>query len=296
MRSSQVQTLEVRGRPLAVRRWGDPAAPRVFMLHGWMDVSASFQFVVDALAAAWHVIAPDWRGFGLSPGNDGNPYWFPDYLADVDGLLDCFSPEEPVNLVGHSMGGNVACLYAGIRPERVRRLVSLEGFGIAAGQAEAAPERYRRWLEQLRQPPPSMATYTNVAALAERLKRLNPRLTPARAGFLAEHLAWPCAGPGESGDARVTWAGDAWHKVVNPQVYRLEEAMACWRQVTAPTLWVRGGETEFLRHCNMGEADYAARLATFTQGREVIVPNAGHMLHHDQPECVAALLEAFLCA
>ena len=263
------------------------------MLHGWMDVSASFQFVVDAMAPAWHVIAPDWRGFGGSPGNGGNPYWFPDYLADLDGVLARLSPDEPINLVGHSMGGNVACLYAGIRPQRVRRLVSLEGFGIAAGVAGAAPERYRRWLDELRQPP-SMGTYANIAALSLRLQRLNPRLTPARADFLAPHLARPCGALGKTESDAVTWAGDAWHKVVNSQVYRLEEALACWRCVTAPTLWLRGAESEFLGNFGIDEADYGARLAAFAQGTEAIVPDAGHMLHHDQPERVAGLLEAFL--
>lgn len=280
---------------MAVRTWGPLAAPQVFMLHGWMDVSASFQFLVDALAGDWRVIAPDWRGFGGSQGNGDGPYWFPDYLADLDGLLAHFSPDAAVNLVGHSMGGNVACLYAGIRPERVNRLVSLEGFGIAAAKAEAAPERYRRWLDELRQPP-SMASYADCAALAQRLGRLNPRLTPARADFLAEHLAWPGGQRSDGSREALTWAGDSWHKVVSPQVYRLEEAIACWQRVTAPTLWVRGEETAFLRDFNIGEVDYAARLAAFANGREAIIANAGHMLHHDQPEDVARVVEAFLRA
>ena len=101
----------------------------MWLLHGWMDVSASFQFLVDALERDWYVIAPDWRGFGLSEWAAGG-YWFLDYLGDLDVLLRLLAQDRSVNLVGHSMGGNVANLYAGVRPERVRKLALLEGFGL----------------------------------------------------------------------------------------------------------------------------------------------------------------------
>ena len=116
------------------------------MLHGWMDVGASFQFLVDALKRDWFVIAPDWRGFGRSEWcPDG--YWFVDYLADLEALLDHFSPGEPARVVGHSLGGNVACLFAGIRPARVSRAISLDGFGIPAEGPELAPDKIAKWLD-----------------------------------------------------------------------------------------------------------------------------------------------------
>ena len=135
MNTAQSDFVPVRGIKLHVRRWGSPDAPTLFMLHGWMDVSASFQFVVEALTGDWQVIAPDARGFGLSDwpvaANGGGHYWFHEYLSDLEALLDRYAPTGQVNLVGHSMGANVACLYAGARPERVRRVVDLEGFGLA---------------------------------------------------------------------------------------------------------------------------------------------------------------------
>ena len=129
MKISTSEYLPIRGRRYHVRRWGptDEQAPLLFLLHGWMDVSASFQFLVDALARDWRLLAPDWRGFGPSQWND-DAYWFPDYIADLDALLEHYSPEQPARLIGHSLGGNAACLYAGIRPERVERLATLEGF------------------------------------------------------------------------------------------------------------------------------------------------------------------------
>ncbi|MDH3533982.1 MAG: alpha/beta fold hydrolase, partial [Gammaproteobacteria bacterium] len=109
----------IRGVDYAVSEWGNPDAPLLVYLHGWADTGSTFQFVVDQLQESWRVVAPDWRGFGRSDCACTS-YWFPDYLADLQALLDIYSPEHPVRLIGHSMGGNVASLYAGSMPERVQ--------------------------------------------------------------------------------------------------------------------------------------------------------------------------------
>ena len=121
-----------------INEWGDPDAPLIVFLHGWGDSGATFQFVVDALAGRWHVIAPDWRGFGKTI-HRARGYWFPDYLADLDRLLEIYSPSAPVRLVGHSMGGNIGGLYAGAMPERVSAFINVEGFGLPDTSAEEAP-------------------------------------------------------------------------------------------------------------------------------------------------------------
>jgi pimeloyl-ACP methyl ester carboxylesterase len=139
MKPSASLYFDVRGLRYHVRHWPGDAARRLILLHGWMDVSASFQFLVDALASEWDVFAPDWRGYGLSDWGKSDCYWFPDYLADLDGLLEKIAPQAAVNLVGHSLGGNVACLYAGVRPARIRRQVKLEAFGMSATQPDQAP-------------------------------------------------------------------------------------------------------------------------------------------------------------
>ncbi len=277
----------VRGLRYHCRCWGDHAHPKLFMLHGWMDVSASFQFLVDALAGDWHVIAPDWRGFGLSDWGSAGSYWFPDYLADLEVLLTHFSPNDPARVIGHSMGGNVACLYAGARPERVGALVNLEGFGLVASDPQAAPRRYEKWLLELAREH-RFRDYPSFEALAERLVEANPRLTADRAAFLARH--WGDAGA----DGSVRLRSDPRHKIVNPVLYRLEEAEACWRSVTAPVLWVEGEFTETPRRLKLDEAGLARRRACFAQLTYSKIANAGHMLHHDQPEMLAAAIEEFL--
>ena len=129
MRTSRSEFVSLRARRHHVRVWGEAGAPTFFFLHGWGDVGASFQFAVDALQGNWRIIAPDWRGFGQSQWNEG-PYVFADYIADLDALLTHYSPVQPVQIAGHSLGGIVASLYAGIRPERVSRFANLEGFGL----------------------------------------------------------------------------------------------------------------------------------------------------------------------
>jgi pimeloyl-ACP methyl ester carboxylesterase len=291
LKKSDSLFLEVRGLRYHVRRWppqsGREGAPRMFLLHGWMDVSASFQFVVDALGGDWDVYAPDWRGYGLTEWGKSDSYWFADYIADLDRLLENLQGGEAVNLVGHSLGGNVAAMYAGIRPHRVAKLVNLEGFGLAPTRSEQAPGRYARWLNELHEPP-SLRPYKDFDELAARLRKNNTRLSQERAEFLARHWGRDAANEG------VLLCGDPAHKIVNPVLYRYEEVRACWQQITAPVLWLDASESDTLKRLGLNEAQHAERRAAFSNLRHVTVRDAGHMLHHDQPEEVARLIEAFL--
>lgn len=293
MTESRSEFLTVRGLRHHVRQWGTPGAPKLFALHGWMDVSASFQFVAQTLAQRWHLLAPDWRGFGLTdwPVADGRcgSYWFPDYLADLEALLDVYTaPGEAINLIGHSMGGNVACLYAGVRPTRVRRLVNLEGFGLPPSQPTAAIRQLGRWLDDL-QNVPTLRPYASLDEVAARLRRTNPRLTQARAAWLAQRWAR------QASDGQWHLLADAAHKIANPYPYRLDEAMAVWRNVSAPVLHVEATDSEVLQHFvgAQGKAAFRERFTAFPSLTEAFVADAGHMLHHDQPEAVAKLIDDF---
>jgi pimeloyl-ACP methyl ester carboxylesterase len=294
MNNPQSDFVTVRGVKLHVRRWGNPDAPTLFMLHGWMDVSASFQFVVDALGGDWQVIAPDARGFGLSDWpvaeRGGGHYWFHDYLADLEALLDRYAPTGQVNLVGHSMGANVVCLYAGARPERVRRVVDLEGFGLAPARASESPRRLAAWLDDMREPA-TLKRYDTLDHVAARLIKTNPRLAPDRARFLARH--WAKRGD----DGRYLLLADPAHKHHGPLLYRLDEVMAVWSKVTAKVLHVEAvaSPTLALLAGPIPLNEYKARFKAFPDWREKLIAEAGHMVHHDQPEQVAALIEAF-CA
>ena len=208
-----------------VREWGTPQTGvlPLFMVHGWMDVSASFQFVIDALKDDRHIIAPDWRGYGLTHPGEVDNFWFPDYLADLDALIDQFQPEGSIDLLGHSMGGNVVMQYAGIRPTRIRRLINLEGFGLAATRPEQAPTRYAQWMDEmkaLRQGEKALRSYPSASAVAQRLMKTNPRLPSDKAEWLAQHWA--------KLNAQGEWEilGHAAHKVTNANLFHVEHVVS----------------------------------------------------------------------
>ncbi|MDB5774469.1 MAG: alpha/beta hydrolase [Herbaspirillum sp.] len=286
---SSSEFLTIRGLRAHIRQWGNPGAPRLFMLHGWMDVSASFQFIVDSLRRDWHVIAPDWRGFGLSERSGRDGYWYPDYLADLEAILQHYSPEAPVRLLGHSMGANVAMLYAGIRPERIAALIDLEGFGLPDRPASDAPFHYARWLDQLRAPA-RLNDYPTQQDVALRLQKNNPRLTDERAHFLAQH--WSA----RNAQGRWEILGDPLHKNSNPVLFRVAEMLACWQRISAPVLWVEAEEPT-LSHLfapDAAKAEFERRRAHIADVRVERIADAGHMVHHDQPALLAQLIENFL--
>jgi pimeloyl-ACP methyl ester carboxylesterase len=274
----------LRGIDYQVSEWGDAGQPLLVLLHGWNDTGSSFQFLVDSLPTEWFVIAPDWRGFGET-ACQSQSYWFPDYIADLDVLLDSYSPQEPARLVGHSMGANVAGLYAGIMPERVAAFVNIEGFGLPESDPDNAPAHYRRWIERSRAMQP-YSTYENFEELATRIRKRNPRMDEDKALFVAKLWA------AENDEGIVELRADPAHRLPNAVQYRRAEAAACWEKITAPVLVVKGEESKFFS----AAVDRAGpnEIDAFTAAESVDIPGAGHMVHYEQPALLAAAVEAFL--
>lgn len=294
-RISRSEFIPVRNLQYHVRVWGEPAPGKtpLVMLHGWMDVAASYQFMVDALHHGQYVIAPDWRGFGQTPSGGADSFWFPDYLADLDILLDHYAPHSQVNLVGHSMGGNVAMLYAGVRSGRIRRLVNLEGFGRPASTPGEAAGCYARWmdeLKQLRRGELALQTYSSADGVARRLMKTNPRLGQDKAGWLARHWAQE--------DDRGRWRilGEPAHKLASAQLYRADEVLQIHARISMPVLAVEATDSDQEQKWKgkFSMAQYRERLNVVPQVEVARIGDAGHMLHHDQPEILAALIEDFL--
>jgi pimeloyl-ACP methyl ester carboxylesterase len=299
LREATARRVRVRGIDYHCLVWGDPASataaqPLLLMTHGWMDIGASFQFVVDALSAlegdARCIVAPDWRGFGGSTMPCGtDSYWFPDYLGDLDALGDALSPGVPFDLLGHSMGGNVVMGYAGVRPERVRKLINLEGFGMPATKPQQATKRLVKWLDELKAAQ-HLAPYADAPAVAARLMKNNPRLSADKAAWLATH--W-----GElRSDGRWHLRADPAHKRANPVLYRVDEVLATWQAIAAPVLWLEGANTDMTQWWGdrYPRADFESRLAVVRNVTRVKLDDCGHMLHHDQPQRVAEALRDFL--
>jgi len=272
--------LDIRGVQYGVTEWGNASAPRFIYLHGWADTGSTFQFVVDAMKTDWHIIAPDWRGFGRSTV-DCTSYWFPDYLADLHELLAIYSPDQPARIVGHSMGANIAGLYAGAMPERVTALVNIEGFGLVDSDPAEAPIRYRQWIEEA-QSLPGFTRYSDIRALATRIARRSPRMSAVQADFVARE--WSAMRK----DSRVELRADPRHKLPNPVLYRRAEAEACWKAIEADVLLVTGRASDLAGH-------FGSLSNTFCPGdQRVVIDGAGHMLHFEAPAELATVIETFL--
>ena len=300
-RTFRSEFVPIRGLSYHVQIWDNPDSasanlPALVLVHGWMDVAASYQFMVDALSDAFaqgrRIIAPDWRGFGKTNGS-ADCYWMPDYLADLDFLLDHYVQQEQIDLVGHSLGGNVAMTYAGVRAERIRRLVNLEGFGMPATQPGQAPARYVKWVQELKslhRGELDLKAYADVAGVARRLMKTNPRLSADKANWLASHWAQV------NSEGKWQIQGEPGHKIINANLYQAEETLEIYKRISAPVLAVEASD-DSLGKWHDGKytlADYHERLKVIADARIAVINDAGHMLHHDQPEQLAVLIEDFL--
>jgi pimeloyl-ACP methyl ester carboxylesterase len=265
-------------------RWGPETDDPILFLHGYADAAATFQFVADEVDAALPMLAIDWRGFGASARDPGG-YWFPDYYADLEAMIAAFCPRGRARIVGHSMGANVAMVYAGVRTGRVAGLVNLEGFGLPRTEAAQAPGRIARWLDELAAPP-AAGEYASLQELASRVAKRNPRLAPGRAAFIAACWSEPLP------DGRVRLLMDPAHRRVNPILYRREEMEAAWRRIEAPVLLVVGRDSELVSRL-VPEGGVASFRELVRKLAIEEVAGAGHMLHHEEPRAVARLVEAF---
>lgn len=274
----------VRGLSHCVRHWPRDGGPPVFLLHGLLDTGASFAPMADTLRQSADLVAPDWRGHGDSE-RAPNGYWFPDYVADLEGLIDALVGNQQVALVGHSMGGQIASLYAGLRPERVAHLICLDSLNVPATAPETMPRRYRDWLAAQSRPP-APRRYQGLDDLARRIHARYPELTAAQVRQLAED--W--SRPDDHGGIRL--ASDPLHRVAFPVAFHPEDYMAVWQQVTAPVLCLDGGQSPASRWIDAAEMQ--RRRDCFRDVTHDLLPDCGHMLHLEQPATVAARIAQFI--
>lgn len=267
---------------------GSTDGPVALFLHGLMDTGASFGPLVEAMQdmvqTPLRCIAPDWRGHGDS-GRAKNGYWFPDYLADLDCLIAEFSQNKPVILVGHSMGGQVASMYAGVRPDAVSHLITLDSLNMPDAAIDNTPARYRNWLDALHSPIIEKH-YATLDELAKRIAYHYPELSVATRLFLADNWTRPTA------ENKLKLAFDPRHRWPFPYGFRLEEAKALWRAAKAKTLCI-DAEHGFARRW-VSETEMANRHACFASIECSTAPGCGHMLHVQAPDIVADMVSTFV--
>lgn len=265
--------------------WGDETKPPLILVHGTRDHARSWDRVAKALVDRYCVYVPDLRGHGDSDWAIGGDYSIIDYALDLHALGEAIG-REPYTMVAHSLGGGVTLQYAGAFPEKVKRIVTIEGLGglgWASGVRRPAHVRMREWVESMRKlEGRQLHAYPSIAAATERMVAANRHLSPE----LAHHLT-------ETGvrhapdDGGYTWKFDNYTHAGSPYEFNMEDARDLWNQIRCPILIIWGAESWGARWENLD-------LSAFHTYRQARVENAGHWVHHDQFDVFMGLLNDFL--
>ncbi len=263
--------------------WGDEAKPPIILVHGTRDHARSWQRTAEALADRYCVYAPDLRGHGDSAWAIGGNYSIIDYALDLHALGEAIG-REPYTIVGHSLGGGVSLQYAGTFPEKVSRLVTIEGLGrIWERERRPAHERMRVWIESMhRLEGRTLHIYPTIEAATARMREANRHLSPELAHFLTEHGV-------RRAEGGFAWKFDNYTHAGSPYEFNMEDARDLWNQITCPMLILWGKESWGSRPVKMD-------LSAFHNYRAVEIDDAGHWLHHDQFETFMGHVNAFLDA
>jgi pimeloyl-ACP methyl ester carboxylesterase len=272
---------------LRYAEWGPPDAPPLLLMHGGRDHCRSWDWVARELCRDWRIIAPDLRGHGDSAWSPDGDYTLQALVYDFAQLIHQLQL-APLTIVGHSLGGNIALRYAGLYPAHVNRLVAIEGLGmspklLAERDAEPLQARVRRWIEEKRAAAGRTAhRYATLDEAVARMSAENRHLSDLQVRHLTVH------GTNRNEDGTFSWKFDNYVRVWSPVDLSQSEIERLWQSITCPTLLCYGGSSW------ASNPEHDGRLRHFRNARVVVVPDAGHWLHHDQFDRFMAELHAFL--
>ncbi len=278
------QTIVANGLRHHVLEWTAPGATRtVICCHGYLDVGASWHLVAQHLVKGGRrVIAFDFRGHGGTEWvKAGGYYHFADYVFDLSDLAAIVAPDG-FDLVGHSMGGTVSAMFAGLRPPGLRKLVLAEGLGPPESPPEHLPDRINEWIHGVRKVRASTPrALADLDEAARRLRSQHTELDATLARWVAERSTRRDA------EGRLFFAFDPLHRTRSPLPFRVDQFRALLARIEAPTLYV-SGETGFKT------GDESARLSAIERHTTREISGVGHMMHWLAPEALAREIEAHL--
>jgi len=258
--------------------WGRDDAPAVVMLHGLRSYAHTWEPVADALVDRYRVVALDQRGRGLSDWDPQRDYYAAAYVRDLDALVRALDLRRFV-LVGHSMGGANAFVYAAAQPERLTGL-GIEDMGPGASAGSQGSERIKR---ELKETPGAFASWDDARAF---WRRQRPNITESALDSRIAHSLK------EAGSGRIVWRHDADGIAAARLDATPAQLVHLWPLILnlhVPTLLLRGGESDFL------SADVAAEMTAANAGIERIdIPGATHYVHDDQPAAFNRALRTWL--
>jgi len=270
--------LRIDGLAFRVLEWGPREAPALVTMHGIRGYGETFAGLAAALGGQRRTIAYDQRGRGDTDWDPDRNYYTDTYVRDLAALVDALGLDR-FALLGHSMGGINAIVYAALNPRRVRRLV-IEDAGPGAFEASPGADRIRRELAA------TPATFPDWEAASAFMRALRPTVTEAARQQRLQSMLKPLPGGG------FTWrydhAGIAAVRLA-PDPARLTDLLPPVRAIACPTLVIRGERSDYLQP-DMAEGMCRAnpRIAW------IEIPEAGHYIHDDQPARFNAAVGQFL--
>jgi len=254
--------------------WGTDGKPALLLVHGGLDHARSWDWTARALRDDYHVYALDLRGHGNSAWAPGALYSVPEHVLDLSALADIVNG-FPITIIGHSLGGILTLLYAGIYPDRVKKVVAIEGLGPPPTHRvhKPASERYREWIEQIRKLENRTShSYPDLTTAVARMKEANPFLSDAQAEHLTLH------GTNWNADGSIIWKFDNYARVFAPYGLNIEDAKEVLSKITCPALLFWGKKSW------AQDPEIDGRAGVIKNHRLIKVDNAGHWVHHDQFE------------
>jgi pimeloyl-ACP methyl ester carboxylesterase len=267
---------------LSALAWRNPGAPRALCLHGWLDNAASFVPLAPWLSDL-DLVALDFAGHGHSDHRPaGTRYHMMDNLWDVDAVLDAL--EWPAcNLVGHSLGGVVACTFAAASPERVERLVALDGLGPLSARPGETAKRLGKAMRSVREATGRLREFTSVEAAAKARQAVSD-LSGDAARLICDRSLQ------HHGD-HFRWRTDPalnWH---SPVLMTEEQVLDILAAIQAPVLSITA-----LPLARWIDAPTARRRAAAVPSLESHTLEGHHHFHMELPADVAAMILKFLFA
>ena len=264
--------------------WGNPDKPLIVLLHGGRDHARNWDQVALHFRSHYHLIAPDLRGHGDSEWAHGSEYSMIEYVLDLTQLLEQLAP-FPVLLTGHSLGGAIVLQYSGVYPERVAKVVAIEGLGPTPSSLTLRPpyQRMQGWISEMRAFAGRRAHgYATLEDAVRRMREANPRLSEALAHHLTLH------GTYRAEDGTYTWKFDNYVRASSPYDFNMDDARDLWKRIACPTLLIRGADSR------ASDPEIDSRASAFQHRQVVTFAKAGHWVHHDQIEAFVRVVRAFL--
>ena len=264
--------------------WGNHDKPLLALIHGTRDHCRNWDWVALNLRSHFHIVAPDLRGHGDSDWAIGGSYAMVDYVLDVSQLMSAIT-NEPATIIGHSLGASIALQYTGVYPDRVRKVVAIEGLGPPPEMIRQTPahQRMRDWIGSMKALARRKArNYSTIEEAFARLREANPHLSEEQARHLT---TW---GVRRNEDGTYSWKFDNYTRATSPYLFNLRDAGEIWNRIRCPTLLVRGDESWTVAWEKDG------RLEHFRNAEVVTIRRAGHWVHHDQLEAFLKVTHRFL--